>query len=361
VQEHSSDKQIQVLTYKAKDGLWFNSVKIIRQNYHEFYDFSTNAKFTYNGDGASAFQESLAFYTNPNTVVFVVFASAKQYSGDLSTIGVEMYITATTSTNAVFGSHMGIQRIETLHPHPKISMDLHKFAACVITTANPNAVYMMTSPLPTMAVLMIKDLYNIGAHKALMLDCPWISDPALQELKEHIATVDTSNPAWEKQVSGWMLARYYFEKHLREIQGKTEVIKCCVDRIEIILPNGFSASIKLKQRNEEFAYYYKHLAHAADTYGNDDYKPLIIDYKVLASRGTEPFPLTLFFLSKGVLVPADIDDVRIVDINPNYHVDKVEAASEETVVNPETAPTVELGAVAYAELDFVGGVDTSSS
>jgi hypothetical protein len=130
-------------------------------------------------DGSSHFRMTLDFYkrgiiTRENEL-WVAYASrdpvrSKANLKDLKYISsIEMFVTVVTSQDALITSHMGISRtfeaaldLQQAPPkhrkHPNQSIHLHSFAAKVITIRDPRKVYMLTSPVPIMLEILLKNM-----------------------------------------------------------------------------------------------------------------------------------------------------------------------------------------------------------
>jgi hypothetical protein len=102
--------------------------------------------------GKNAFLEALTY--SRNTEIWVAYVSSTKLSMRYPQI--EIAMTVTSPGDSPISSHMGIFR--SLHYkgpiHPKISMDLHGFAAKLTSELYPEKIYMMNFPMDNMLQIM---------------------------------------------------------------------------------------------------------------------------------------------------------------------------------------------------------------
>lgn len=287
-----------VYSYKAEDlypgdDVYFNAVEVNAGNYNDFRSFH---KFHIEHDGGRrAFLESIKRYDNPETTVFSVFVSNKPYEGSAKGLKPEMYVTAVTSTNAVFGTHMGIQRVSEWDAtcHKGLSVYLHKFAASVITDFNSKAAFMITTPLGIMRTIIQKALHKHGKVDSMSANMVELGDDTQYEVSQ----TDRSCKGWEKGKKRDIVDRCYLSD-LLEHQKKQGVkfpathfgvkkSKDVENNSEIILPDGSVVAITPEQKKGEFAWYFDN----SNQIPNFDSPTIAVDYNVLAELGGKRFPI----------------------------------------------------------------------
>lgn len=139
-------------------------------------DFARNFMPTYTNDGSGHFHEvlkTISYKTNEMWIAYITRAFPQKIPNIISYNGqhlmksdykfvkdIEMFVTITSSPNALITSHMGISvSIEAVVGENRttgLSIDLHSFAAKVMLLRNPNRKYMVTAPVFAMENIIMK-------------------------------------------------------------------------------------------------------------------------------------------------------------------------------------------------------------
>jgi hypothetical protein len=252
------------------------------------------------GDGAVAYRTSIKYYDNNLlTTVFAVFASEEPYNGDddLEKMRIKMYVTATTSKNAVFGSHMGIEKVQHRDPeveHKGLSEYLHKFAACVITHWNPDAKYMINTPMPVMLRLFRQSLEKHGKPEAMKVDMDMATLMKERYAKFTLAENERTD-GWEegyKRIFNCSKSDYINTTFLADQVRFQEVKKMrfpmtgyeksnSSSEARITLPDGGVVTITPEEKSGPYNWFFGHCHQG----GESSPGVTVVDYDVLASLG----------------------------------------------------------------------------
>jgi hypothetical protein len=293
-----------IYSYKA-EGLYdrplhFTAVSVNDCNYYKFMSLAGLPQTPHGGYGAVAYRTSIKYYdNNPLTTVFAVFASEEPYNGDddFEKMRIKMYVTATTSKNAVFGSHMGIEKVQHRDHEVELkglSEHLHKFAACVITHWNPDAKYMITTPMPVMLTLFHKFLKNHGKLEAMTVDMD-MARLMRERYAEFTSAENKRTDGWEEGYKGipncsksdyintTILAdhvRFQEDKEMRfPITGYEQSNSSGEARIT--LPDGRVVTITPEEKSGPYNWFFGHCYQG----GESSPGVTVVDYDVLASLG----------------------------------------------------------------------------
>lgn len=173
----------ELYTGKVNDTFYLAMEKITEKNIDGWLLFAnlenlqikTKPDKGLNTEGSEFFETALEDYKkgkiNQSNEMWVAYASDEPVKGKANlkenNRHIEMYVTVTSSPEALLTSHIGISR--TFHANraintgkklkqPDQSIHLHSFGAKVMLLRNPKRVYMITFPAPVMRDILLKKL-----------------------------------------------------------------------------------------------------------------------------------------------------------------------------------------------------------
>lgn len=153
----------------TQDGLYYTAITITGSNFSEFYNFAFrcvqerdkdgqgNLVKKYNSDAPTLFYTSLRQFASKGLTIAVIVASQKTFAGNLQDCIPEMLMCNINCENAPLSVHAGIFRVIGVpNAHPRISMEVHKASGLITSIINPEAKWMITTPLTKMTQILVR-------------------------------------------------------------------------------------------------------------------------------------------------------------------------------------------------------------
>ena len=167
---------IEYSQYSNKYNTYFNIIKIEDSDVRFFWDQLAKSQHRnkslvkadyYNliSLGTAAFLDALNYYDQAD--VWVAYVGTRELTVRYNQI--EMLMSVTSPKGSPISSHMGIFRslFYTGPEHSKISMDLHGFAAKIISELYQEKLYMLNFPINNMLNIMSNALLKAGKSCAI--------------------------------------------------------------------------------------------------------------------------------------------------------------------------------------------------
>lgn len=316
--EHRILKYLKDIIAEGRD-FYYSAVLIDDGNIDTIKSFSDNPKFRSKGygDGAggghSGFTKAIEFYNNPDTEVYMVFGSNMQFE-EKEFPDAQMYVTATTSKDCQFESHMGIERTGLADASRReIASELHSFAAKVMMHVNPKITWMITTPTNNMRGMMQKWFEDKGLGHSFIIDCDPIELHPVQfdSIKGVIADCESGEPGWEKKYKTWAVdkAMAYVKTHKQGLKELFFYKGGCgpnKDSAELKLPNGEKILISKEDQEGLMKWYFGHHYHNV----GGDYK-VLIEIDKLAELSGDMRPPEFFVVEDSNVLPASLEQADI--------------------------------------------------
>lgn len=175
----AQDISNQIISTQIADDLWLNLAPITEQNlpYYEL-KYWNKLKFFHDDSGLLGFFSAIYAYidhgiNDEHVKLYSFLATSKQYTGgNPLDYNLELFFALTVDSRSHFSNHMGTQKLIVDKPHPKVSIAGHAFCAKVTQRLDPEIKIMIFSPMPTIRLIIVDKLEEIGEENAMTILSP---------------------------------------------------------------------------------------------------------------------------------------------------------------------------------------------